>query len=415
MKRKYPLNRKHRQTHYRQSALYVVLDKLKQTFKRRNRLSILFLLFAFKCYAVDGLYVGEKAYINGPSVSGTIDAIGWYSDRPNDIMISGDKNGATIYIIQYFSGIATIECQYAYHYYVGTKRYNQTGHSKINISCKASTVSINQDELVLAPGSSVTLSYTNSSGYQIPYPYWEIDDSKIATIDDYYRSTEHKIIVKGIAPGTTTINFYANSGNKNPTCKVTVKEIPATAINLSPKSLSINEGKTVFFSVTLTPQNATSKISWSTNNESIATINTKGVIKGIKEGTTTVTARTENGLTATGIVNIVPQPTDIKLPSTLTLFKGYNIALTPILTPLTAVTKYKWKSDSPKIVDVDATGNVFAKNNGTANITVITENGIQTTISIIVIDPEEDLDYRNIKKRIEVINELLNETIKIIN
>ncbi|MDE6338486.1 MAG: Ig-like domain-containing protein, partial [Muribaculaceae bacterium] len=352
-------------------------------------------------------------YINGPAYAGIMDAIAWYSDHPNDIQIVGDSNGANVVITQYFTGTATIECQYAYHYYSGSKKENQTGHASIIISCKASTVSLSQEELTLSPGESISLSYTNSSGYEIPYPYWKVDDNKIVTIDGYDTSTEKKITVKGINPGSTTITFYANAGKENPTCRVTVKDIPAKSISLSPSTLYVNEGRSARFSVEYTPKDATSPIAWSIGDESIASISSGGSITGLKEGTTTVTATTNNGLTATGTVKVVPQPTDIKLPISLTLYKGYNTTLEPTLTPSTATTSYKWRSDSSKVVSVDEAGNIYAKSVGSAIISVTTENGKTASTTITVREPEEDLDYRNISKRVEVINDLLNETLKI--
>lgn len=369
---------------------------------------ITFLLITLQSFATDALYVGEQVHYS-ISYNGILDGAAWYSDRPNDIYISKDSNGAYVTIIQYFSGTATVECQYAYHYYVGSKRYNQTGHARINISCKASTVKISKDELLIAPGESATLSYSNTSGYQIPLPYWDVEDSKIATING---STEHTITVRGESPGSTIIKFYANTGNENPTCKVTVKDIPATAITLKPAELNINEGKTARFTVEYTPKNATSPITWKIGDETVASITSAGTIKGLKEGSTVVTATTDNGITATGKVYVVPQPTDIQLPSTITLYKGYNLTLKPTLIPVNAVTTLSWLSDSPNIVSVDAVGNIVAKRPGTAIIKVKTDNKKESSTSIIVIEPSEELDYRNISKRIDVINELLNETVK---
>lgn len=389
-----------------------MLEIKMKTFFGRIGLAVLFFWLAIQCQASDAFYVGEKFHIDNPPYQGTLGSIAWYSDRSNDILIFKESSGATVLITQYFSGTATIDCQYTYHYYVGTKKYNQTGHTQYKVSCRASTVKISQSELELSPGESVTLSYTNTSGYEIPIPYWEVEDKNIATVDGYKQSTEHKITVTGVSPGTTTISLYANTGNENPTCKVTVKDIPASSINLSPTVLNVNEGKTGRFKVEYTPKDATSAITWSIQDESIASISSGGIIKGLKEGTTTVTATTNNGLSATGTVIVAPQPTAVKLPSSMTLFKGYNTTITPTLQPSTAVTSYEWISDSPKVVSVDASGNIFAKSYGTSIITVTTENGKNASISITVTDPSEELDYRNITKRVGVINELLNETIK---
>lgn len=48
----------------------------------------------------------------------------------------------------------------------------------------------------------------------------------------------------------------------------------------------------------LTPSGATSTYTWSSSDPSIATVSTKGVVKGMKRGTVKITVTTANGKSA---------------------------------------------------------------------------------------------------------------------
>lgn len=60
----------------------------------------------------------------------------------------------------------------------------------------------------------------------------------------------------------------------------------AATIKLNKTKVAINEGESYTLKVTGT----TKTVKWSTSNKAIATVSTKGVVKGIKAGSTTITA-----------------------------------------------------------------------------------------------------------------------------
>lgn len=78
-----------------------------------------------------------------------------------------------------------------------------------------------------------------------------------------------------------------------------------TALSL-PASTEVMVGKTVKISPSWTPSNATeTSITWSSSDDSVATVSTKGVVTGVKEGTCTITANSRH-LTATSTVTVKP-------------------------------------------------------------------------------------------------------------
>ena len=55
-------------------------------------------------------------------------------------------------------------------------------------------------------------------------------------------------------------------------------------------SAYVAKGKTITLKATVTPENASQKVKWKTSNKKIATVSSKGVVKGIKAGTVKITA-----------------------------------------------------------------------------------------------------------------------------
>ncbi len=118
---------------------------------------------------------------------------------------------------------------------------------------------------------------------------WTTSNKKVATVNS-------KGVVKGIAKGTATITATAKDGSKvKAVCKITVKQ-PVTKLTINKTKLTVKKGKTATLKVTVAPSSANDKsIKWTTSNKNIATVTQKGVVKGIKTGTVTITAAARDG------------------------------------------------------------------------------------------------------------------------
>ena len=102
---------------------------------------------------------------------------------------------------------------------------------------------------------------------------------------------------------TTKICYYraVNNAEGGETISVESISLQSTA--------SIVVGKSITLEVSFTPSNATNKnVTWESDDTGIATV-TNGVVKGISEGTATITATSEDGnKTAECIVTVTPAP-----------------------------------------------------------------------------------------------------------
>jgi hypothetical protein len=97
--------------------------------------------------------------------------------------------------------------------------------------------------------------------------------------------------------------------------------IPVTGVSLDKESITIPVGGTEQLTATVEPSDATDQsVSWSIDNESVATVDADGLVTGVAEGTATVTVTTtDGGFTAECAVTVV-------LPETYTVSYGANDA-----------------------------------------------------------------------------------------
>lgn len=84
----------------------------------------------------------------------------------------------------------------------------------------------------------------------------------------------------------------------------------ATAITVTPTTLSLTEGKTATLSATVTPAEANQKVTWTSSDKTVATVDTEGKVTAKAAGDAEITATTKDGttLTATCAVTVTAAP-----------------------------------------------------------------------------------------------------------
>ena len=132
-----------------------------------------------------------------------------------------------------------------------------------------------------------------------------------------------KVTIAGTS-GTETRSITVPSGkNLTPGTVATVTvdmnpSVAVTGVTLDKTSLDLNLGKSETLTATVTPSNASDKtVTWSSSNTAVATVSSDGVVTGVKAGTATITATTnDGGKTATCAVTVkAPAATKVEILS----------------------------------------------------------------------------------------------------
>ena len=163
------------------------------------------------------------------------------------------------------------------------------------------------------------------------------------------------------------------------------KDITVKSITLTKTKLSLKKGKTTKLEATIRPANATRKrVTWTTSDKKIATVDNNGNVKAVGKGTATITAKTSNGIKAKCKVTVTIPATKIKLNKTkATLKAGKSITLKSAVTPKNSTDKLTWSTSDQKIATVK-NGKVTAKKAGKVTITVKTASGKKADCKITV-------------------------------
>lgn len=201
------------------------------------------------------------------------------------------------------------------------------------------------------------------------------DNTKVATVDK-------NGMVTAKSAGTANIKITLASG-VSAKVKITVKQVATTKLKAaSSVKLTVDQKKKL--AVTVTPENSTDKVTYTSTNKKIATVSSDGTITAKKAGKTKITVKSGKKKISITITVTKKAPTAVKgIPTKKTLKKGNTLTLKAKLVPTRAEAKITYKSSNTKVATVDAKGKVKAKKVGTAVITV-TAGKVKSTCKITV-------------------------------
>ncbi|MBR4724519.1 MAG: Ig-like domain-containing protein [Lachnospiraceae bacterium] len=218
---------------------------------------------------------------------------------------------------------------------------------------------------------------------------WSSSDRSIATVNE-------KGYVTGVSVGKCMIIVTAMDGSgEYAECELTV--FSATdSIDIDPEmtyiELIVGESKQIEF--TTSPNVTTYQPTWTSNDTSIAVVNQKGRITGLKAGTTTVIAAAPDDpdVTATVIVKVSNPVYASNVTfdnSELIMTAGESKNVVATFTPGNITESYTWSTDNPSVAVVDANGRITARQVGTATITLMTQSGKKGTVTVYVVGLSE--------------------------
>ncbi|PYP46480.1 MAG: hypothetical protein DMD50_07605 [Gemmatimonadetes bacterium] len=238
------------------------------------------------------------------------------------------------------------------------------------------SVSVSPASATVLPTQTVQLTATtlDSTGTVLTgrTVTWSSSSTGVATVNG-------SGLVTGVAVGSTTVT--AASEGRSASSSVTVTTVPVASVTVTPASGSLYVGQTV--QLTATPKDSAGNpltgrvIAWSSDNTTVATVSTSGLVTGKGAGSATITAAT-GGKSGTSTITaaIVPVASVVVSPASASVATGNTVQLTA--TPKDSVGNtltgrtITWSSSATSVASVSSSGLVTGVTIGSATITAAT-------------------------------------------
>jgi len=249
---------------------------------------------------------------------------------------------------------------------------------------EASGLEINGDvpksgKMVVTSDGSIKLAISNGK-YCARKDY---NDSRVSVNEDINNCTLESV-------GTENPGGSGGSGSGDGTGGNTGTTQLITNLELSTTSVSVINGGTYQIEATITPTSATNKtLKYTSNNTSVATVSSTGLITGIAGGETTVTVTTTDGSNISKEIDVIvrQQISNVELDITsASIDVGESVIVNATITPSNAYIKtLKWESSNDSVATVN-NGIITGVNPGVAVITATTQDGtaIENKINVTV-------------------------------
>lgn len=249
---------------------------------------------------------------------------------------------------------------------------NAKATCKVTVTQPATGIKLNKKKTTVALGKKITLKATvlpsNASNKKVT---WISGNTDRATVSS-------NGVVKGLSQGYVTITAKTADGKYSASCKVLVAKA-VTGIKLDKTSITMNVGKSTTITPTVSPKDATVKtVTWSSDNNDVATVDKNGKVTAKDAGSATITAKSADGTCkATASVLVIKPVKGVSLnKKSAYLDVGEKLTLKPVFKPSDAsVRSVTWKSSDKSVATVSSNGVVKGKKLGTVTITCTTKNG----------------------------------------
>lgn len=184
----------------------------------------------------------------------------------------------------------------------------------------------------------------------------------------------------------------------------TESSVSVSSINLNTNSIILNAWSDYEVRYSIQPENAVNKkLTWTSENTNVATVDENGKITGVSAGITWINATTNDGsnimvsiqvmvtggyiYSNTGLNWIFDYTNILLTTNDVTLEVGQKVDVDVISTFGADDSSYKWVSMNTRIATVDATGVITAEKEGTTGILIASYDGqfIRQSLNVTVV------------------------------
>ncbi|KRE69572.1 polysaccharide lyase family 8 super-sandwich domain-containing protein [Paenibacillus sp. Soil750] len=195
---------------------------------------------------------------------------------------------------------------------VGTARVTATALDGGKVASSNITVSNNvpvtgialpAEQTIAAGGTAQLTPVIMPANATNPKVTWTSDNTAIATVDA-------QGLVTAQSAGQAVITVRSEDGNHNATTMVTVLQPGVASISL-PSQATVTKGDTITLVPTFQPAQASNQqVIWSIGDATIASVDSAGVVTGLKLGETSLTATSvDGGKTASTMIKVIEKAT----------------------------------------------------------------------------------------------------------
>ena len=312
-----------------------------------------------------------------PSIANASIGLRWEiesSSSPNVISIS--SNGV---VTGLSNGTATVRV---------TTENNKTTTGFVTVQTSPTGIQLNKNNVILDLTSNpksikLTSTVLPSTANIQNVVKWSSSNPSIASVGN-------DGTVVGVSNGTAVITAETQNG-KTTKCNVTVQTSPVSlSLNKAKTTLNMTGTKTTKLYPVYDPKtsNVNTKLTWKSSDTSVATVDQDGNVTAKKNGTTVITATTQNNKSATCTVTVETLITGIKLNKEYETIESLELnkqtlQLVATLTPSTSTEGVIWTSSNSNVAVVNQDGLVIIKGAGKVTITAKSSSGTHSASCVI--------------------------------
>lgn len=286
-------------------------------------------------------------------------------------------------------------------------KQGNSANCSIEVYVPVKSVRISQKDVVLNSGDTshalqAVIAPENAKYQSVK---WESSDETIAMIDDDGKLTALKA---GDCVISATTLDPAGAKVKTATCKITVFQ-PTEGITFDEASCEVGIKQSITLTPIFSPTDASDQtVIWSSSDDEIVTITSKGLASGKGIGTVTVTAADSQGNEAVCKVTVYQTITSISFSQKEMTLKTGETSEAIIASIVPGDAKYRtltWTTSDETVATVDSQGHVTAVKAGTVNISAepddpFAEKTKAPICKVTVLQPVEALAFEQTEYRV---------------
>ncbi|NOU78990.1 hypothetical protein GC101_08855 [Paenibacillus sp. LMG 31459] len=230
---------------------------------------------------------------------------------------------------------------------------------------------------------------------------WQTDDRIMRTLADKLSASSYEPVVQ-LNPrkaGMVNLTAASDDGAAAVNFKVTVTQTDVTGISIVEGNRSVLAGKSLKLTASVTPGDASFyKVYWSSSDESVAKVDSNGLVTAIKPGAATITIQSDANPEITSSITLTV--TDVSVDqlllssSKLGILAGQSKTLTYMALPDNAVNRnviWSVKPGDEAILSVDQNGTVTGLQPGTGTVIITSADGSAVTAECVVIVVDHEI------------------------